>query len=908
MSKILSIGVFWVLCAVSSFAEPVYLRVGVYQLTLSGGKRPGVVTDQWSLRNKAAALAPYAVLEGAGEIYAAAPRLGDPRQLQEFDLLIRLPEQREVKGKLFMPKEDLSGMVALGFTVPAGAARTITETDFLAEKRAHYATLAERGIPGAAWFRHQAASRNENNRRGRMRESDLQSTFELFSGGRAISENLQLDRDMRAVSAGESTVDMATLSGITIREMDWEPLVKGLQPQKDFLAAFVPADQHVIFFPSFPAMTVLMDEADRQGTPALQWLEPRSEDAYTRERYQKQLCLELTEISRLLGPKVISSIAMTGSDPYLRTGSDVGILFEVKSPAILKTYLLAQQAEAKKRAPSAEITQGNIEGVSYSGVVTRDRTISSYVAEAGNTVYVCNSVAQLRNLIEVFKEKRPSLASSPEYTFFRHRYAAGQPDESAFVVLTDATIRRWCGPRWRVGNSRRTRVAAALAELQATHLDELTKGGGDSKLTNTFPEAGEISIAGHEIISSKYGSLGFLTPIAELPLDKAAKEEVAAYQNWRDSYQQNWQQFFDPIALRFAMEGRKLKAEITVMPLIARSDYNDIIRLTSGAAIAPGANDPHKDALVHLALAINTQSEMFTKGGNFLGAMNPGFKANPLAWLGQSVSIYADADPFWKKLENNDKAEEFMEKNWHQLPVALHCEVKNSLGLVGFLTTLRAYADQTAPGMTRWENKEHSGQVYVKVRGSEALAEGELGQASIYYAVTPKSLVVTLNESLLKRAIDRSRAGAKGVAEIPPWLGTNVCLQLNADFLSVIGSLFEEKFDGQQQLLAWNNLPILNEWKRRYPSEDPVKLHEKYWFTRLVCPGGGTYVWNEKWQTMESTVHGHPGEPREGAGKAFPLAGYRFANFGLTFEHQGLSGKVQLEAAGNAGKVAAKVK
>jgi hypothetical protein len=122
MSKILSIGLLWVLCAASSFADPVYLRVGLYQLTLSGGKRPGVVTDQWTLRNKVAALAPYAVLDGAGEDFAAAPRRGETRQLQEFDLLICIPEQREVKGKLFMPKEDLSGMVALGFTVSGGAA------------------------------------------------------------------------------------------------------------------------------------------------------------------------------------------------------------------------------------------------------------------------------------------------------------------------------------------------------------------------------------------------------------------------------------------------------------------------------------------------------------------------------------------------------------------------------------------------------------------------------------------------------------------------------------------------------------------------------------------------------------------------------------------------------------------
>ena len=36
-------------------------------------------------------------------------------------------------------------------------------------------------------------------------------------------------------------------------------------------------------------------------------------------------------------------------------------------------------------------------------------------------------------------------------------------------MITDATIRRWCGPEWRIGASRRTRAAAAIAELQARH-------------------------------------------------------------------------------------------------------------------------------------------------------------------------------------------------------------------------------------------------------------------------------------------------------------------------------------------------------------------------------------------------------------------------------------------------------
>ena len=61
-----------------------------------------------------------------------------------------------------------------------------------------------------------------------------------------------------------------------------------------------------------------------------------------------------------------------------------------------------------------------------------------------------------------------------------------------------------------------------------------------------------------------------------------------------------------------------------------------------------------------------------------------------------------------------------------------------------------------------------------------------------------------------------------------------------------------------------SNLPALNEWKRLFPDRDPVAVHREVWGVTLVCPGGGNYVWNEKYATMESTVYGHPGQPKSG--------------------------------------------
>src|SRR6185436_3183539 len=203
-------------------------------------------------------------------------------------------------------------------------------------------------------------------------------------------------------------------------------------------------DQHVIFFPSFTAMTKVFDEADSGGTPLLQWLEPRSEDAQTRTRYHKQLCLEVDEMSRVLGPQVITSVAITGSDPYLRTGSDVGILFEAKSPALLKAAFAAKQTAARQNNPGVKAVDGEIEGVPYTGVVSEDRVISSYVAAVNDVVFVSNSRFQLAQLVKTGLGGKKSIASQEEYIFFRQRYAKSDKDESALLVLTDATIRRWC--------------------------------------------------------------------------------------------------------------------------------------------------------------------------------------------------------------------------------------------------------------------------------------------------------------------------------------------------------------------------------------------------------------------------------------------------------------------------------
>jgi hypothetical protein len=912
-------------------AEEAFFDVPLEHLKLTQGALPPATQpnpENWQVRQLMTA---YAVIEGDGEAIVWSLEPDRPNQWQPMPqfaspqslaLLVRVPQARDVRGRLYVLRADTSGMDVLVFEIPRDRAKDDDHARqrFYRAQLAYYEDLLRKRYAGAAWFRYRAAQVREalgeqqqqqqdpNQFRGWPAGSTTLDTYELFSGGRAISENLQLDRELPVTDErARATIDASTIPGITVTEIDWKPLVKNLNPKLDSLASCIPHDQHAIFFPSLEAAIAMIETSAAQGTPVLRLAEPRSEDAKTRQRYERQLGIPLDELAKLLGPLMIESVAATGSDPYLRTGSDLAVLFETSNPAALRAALRARIEASRLAHGSAQNVEQQIEGVDVSGARSVDRSMSSYIARVGDScVVVTNSPAQLERIIRAHREKQ-TLASLDEYRFFRNRYPLGGADETAFLMLSDATIRRWCGPQWRIGASRRTRAAAIMSELQATYMDQLAQAkieAGPIHTQRPHPDIGELRLTSDGVTSSVYGSLDFLTPIAELDVSKVTEEERVAYGRWRQNYQSRWRWAFDPIAARLAMKQDRLEGDLTVMPLIWGSEYRHYIGMSRGASINPAATD-HHDALLHAAISINRQSEgmrgMINLGRNFA----PGLGADPLAWMGPTVSLYIDDAELWDRPRPDDGADA-----WVEVPVVLLAENKDSLKLTMFLAAVRAFVDQTAPEMTQWESLKHGEHPYVKVSASpRARAEGgpAAENIAVYYAPGAKTLTIALSEQAIKRSLDRlyGSGGTTQPATQPatqptdrPWLGENLCLQIDRRFIDRVMHFWtgeaRHAYEHALRERAWSNLPILNEWKHRYPGEDPVAMHERLWKTKLVSPLGGEYVWNDRYQTMESTIWGHPGEPKSPDPIPRPLAGFGFLNFGLTFEDQGLRARAVL--------------
>ena len=966
---VLFVVVAWLSTKSNLMAEDSFFRVRWNELKIVDGEFPTYknANDDWPLRQQLMRVLPFVVLDEAGEAYLQRGDLWsnvlDPKdpEAKPVFVAIRSSAKKDVTGRLFMPKPDGNGLLALKFQIAASSAKRDAARTFQMAKIEHFERLLASNSPGAAWFRYQSkvaqnALDKTTKEEGELlaqitrtnewrRSDDLDRSYELFSGGRAISENLQLDREMlfpRTNTEDGKLVPLDSITGITVKEMDWQALIKEAKPQLDILANVIPAHQHVLFFPTFAAAMKVADEAKLQGTSILRHTELAAQDTHLVQRYERQLGLSLSSLGRVIGPQLVGSVAITGGDPYFASGTDVAVLFETPQPAVFASLLLAKIRIDVATNSEAKPVEGIVDGIKYVGVRSLDRTICSYLAEIDQAVVVTNSLSQLKQLAAVRTGKAAAIASLPEFVFFRQRYQIGDAAESALLFISDATIRRWCGPRWRIASSRRVRDAAVLLQLQAANLDAIVTGKElkPGVVTSELPTSQQnldVQLTSNGVMSPSLGRFDFLTPISELTFDSVTVSEREAYQRWRDGYQRNWSGAFDPIALRIGSDEKSLSADLSIMPLILNTEYQLFLQIVAGAKLKPNSGDPH-DAISHVVVAINPKSPLIQQANQFLAGMLAGSLGgrlgadkplDPLGWLGESIAIYADRDEFWSELNKLTQVDRLrkLRENGYRIPAAVRIEVRQPLKLALFLTAVRSFIQQSGPGLTRWDTMNHLEHPYVKVSAARRGAQGldEFDNVRLYYSTIGDGLVLTPNENVIKRAIERELASnpikpddekpadtksatpqdspakktpsevAKSEGLANGWLGESMALQFDRELSNFLWSFGDVDLRQMAQTNSWNNLPILNEWKRRFPDRDPIEVHRRAWGVELICPGGGKYVWSDEWQTMESTVFGSPGSPKMPAPSPAPLLPFAKANFGITFELGGLRSRIHLE-------------
>jgi len=430
-----------------------------------------------------------------------------------------------------------------------------------AQRAAYYSRLFDMNIPGCAWFRREAILACSKIDAGTcdLKFTPYSQLYSLYAPS-YIPEKLDPRLAYRMLTEDSPSIDIESLPDPNIPAVDFKSFIINPKVPRDFLASYIPADQHGIFFPSFNSMRLVTESLEKQSVPLLALFGP-SQDNHTKARCDRQLCLEIDAFSKVFGPRIIKAMAFTGSDYYLRTGTDVAVLFDTVTPGPLRNMILSRHEDA----PGARQFTGTVNGVFYDAAVSPDRSICSYMATIGKVLVVSNSLSQLTAIVDVARRTKPSLARTDEFTYFRQRYPLDSEDENAFIVVPRQAMLRFAGPKWRIADARRSQLAAVLSDYQARHMDTLASGSAKrSTIDANIPFAGKLRLIGHSVASDKLGNLEFMTPIIELDLSSVTRAEADAYLQYLDNFNKKIAPYIAPAALKISTDDSHTDIDITV--------------------------------------------------------------------------------------------------------------------------------------------------------------------------------------------------------------------------------------------------------------------------------------------------------------------------------------------------------
>lgn len=402
---------------------------------------------------------------------------------------------------------------------------------------------------------------------------------------------------------------LASLTGPTVQSHPWDKMLAGRKPDVSPLASFVPEDFYFVEFRSLNKLLEAVETSDLWGTHFLNQSFREARTQNFGERLKRQLALETSALTRPFYDTVVEDIAITGSDLFVREGTDVSLIFRLKQPEIFKTQMDSYLSKAEKSRSDVKRTTGNYLGVEYVQLASPEREISVVSAYPKPNVCIrANSLAAFKRILNAMNGQKP-LGVTKEMAYIRTLMPRGAQEEDGFVYLSDSFIRRLVGPQLKITERRRmlcynhlrmighasllyqTEKGKKPASLAALAEDNCSPGTfGDGLLI--CPDGGKYSLSadGNTGACSHHGQAQFLTPNIEIPVIQANGEEADEYKRFLDEYNQYWRTYFDPIALRLKLTDKQYRLETIVLPLIDNSIY-------SGMAMAFGGKPEPLDAL-----------------------------------------------------------------------------------------------------------------------------------------------------------------------------------------------------------------------------------------------------------------------------------------------------------------------
>ncbi len=377
-----------------------------------------------------------------------------------------------------------------------------------------------------------------------------------------LAADLPLPKPMDWAPLDWAPLDWAPLDWAPL---DWPPINDPATPEDtnkiESIAKRVPAECLYVRFGNYGNFLWMQDTLKKWGGDMSNLVALRGLDRESSQRMERQLVLKQTALGRLLGPAVISDVAIIGSDIFINEGAAYGILFEARNEFMLNSNFTSHHNEILKKDKSVTKQTVEIAGKKVTYLSNPAGTVRSYYLADRGYILTTTSKNLMRRFIAtgiVNTDKKgtqtpggTALADTPGFRHAREVMPLARED-TIFVYLSDEFFRNMAGPRYWIGMARRLQAAAdiqlaqlaALAaagdRMPADTIEELIRGQFLPVGFQDRPGGNKTILDGENVYDSLFGRLGSFVPIPDLPFDKVTAQEAAAYQRFVSFYRQKW--------------------------------------------------------------------------------------------------------------------------------------------------------------------------------------------------------------------------------------------------------------------------------------------------------------------------------------------------------------------------------
>ncbi|MEM1030092.1 MAG: hypothetical protein AAGN82_07065 [Myxococcota bacterium] len=585
----------------------------------------------------------------------------------------------------------------------------------------------------------------------------------VTTGMDSVRAALQTHTQLRSeIDRFKPETPLLELTAPALRRHPWKAMLGllGKPVPAEPLARATPADFFYVRAEDVGALMHVLDELEAWGTPLAHLLEGRTEHRYLSRRYRLALGLPGTELGKRLGPAVIRRLAVVGSDPFLRQGSDLTVIFEPKDAGLVRAGLVRELGLALEGRGEPVRETIDHRGTAITIVRTRDGAVHRHHASRPGLEIVSTSLVATRRVLDTVAGRAPALRTEPDFEYMLAR--DGDVAHQILAYAGDRFVARAVSPRSRVLDARRQVAAAELerpaqaALLHGWLYGRAPKDGPALQATSLLRSSdlrhfdGEaISFAPGSAPRSVWGRPGALTPLLDLPDPaRVTTVEAAAYQTFVNNYEGLWSEAIDPIALRVnvAPSRRSIRADLRVLPLVRNSEYDDLREMVGEQRIAA----PRRADGLRAVVALDRRSQLRAEISSFAVDML-GMRLD-LDWVGDFAMVgVLDRPELANALRRAGMAPERPDPEasadeWEalsMLPIYAAVGVSSRSAAAVFITALRL----------RW-GADAKYTRYGERHGTSIIRAEIDRDVAIHYALSDRALYVALQPWVLERLLD----------------------------------------------------------------------------------------------------------------------------------------------------------